>query len=193
MNDTPTNLDGQTPAGEISSPSTSTPVSNQKPDALTPKQALELLVQDPIAFIQTLIENAAQSHLANLKEEAELRGALNVFRKTHPEFAQFEPFILQEAVSLIQNDADGAIEPWPQLLEKAMDHFKQKFADTVRASQMHTPSEPEKAPYMETAANRTVPEMPQSFTREQIAKMSLRDFLKNEAAINSALQQNRIR
>jgi hypothetical protein len=46
---------------------------------------------------------------------------------------------------------------------------------------------------MEAATNRSAPDLPPSFTREQIAGMSLSDFLKQEAAINAALKEGRVR
>jgi len=45
---------------------------------------------------------------------------------------------------------------------------------------------------MESAGNRIPTELPATFTRAQIAGMSMQDFLKNEAAINDALKNNRI-
>lgn len=160
---------------------------------LPPEQALELLVKNPVEFVQTLIRNAAQVHLSDLREEAELRGALNLFRKAHPEFTRFEPFIMQEIVYLLQSDPDGGIEPWDVLLEKGLQTFREKFVQTVQESQAAGKEPSAEPPYMETATNRVAPDMPQNFTREQISKMSMRDFLKNESAINAALKEKRIR
>jgi len=160
---------------------------------LPPEKALELLVKNPVDFVQSIVNSAAQVHLADLREEAELRGALNLFRKAHPEFSRFEPFIMQEVVSLLQNDPDGAIDPWDTLLEKGLQKFREKFVQTVQESQATNDGAPEDPPYMETGANRVKPEMAPNFTREQISQMSMQDFLKNEPAINAALKANRIR
>lgn len=160
---------------------------------LSPEQALELLVKNPVEFVQTLIHNAAQIHLSDLREEAELRGALNLFRKAHPEFTRFEPFIMQEVVYLLQSDPDGGIEPWDVLLEKGLQHFREKFVQTIQESKTADKESAGHPPYMETATNRATPDMPQNFTRDQISKMSMKDFLKNESAINAALKQKRIR
>ncbi len=164
------------------------------PQGLAPQVALELLVQDPVGFIQHIVNHAAQVHLTDLKEEAELKAAINVFRRTHPEFSQFEPFIMQEVVSLIQNNPESATAPWPTLLENAMNHFKQKFADAIKNTNLQNEATSEaQPPFMEAASNRSMPEIPPSFTREQIAGMSLNDFLKQEGAINAALKEGRIR
>jgi hypothetical protein len=164
---------------------------NIPPTDLPNQQAVEALLRDPAGFIRSIVDEAAQNHLATLKEEAELRGAINAFRKTHPEFERFEPFIMQEVVHLIQNDEDGAIAPWDQLLEKASETFKQKFQETMKGQIM--PNDNPQPPAIEGTAQRMLPEAAPSFTREQIANMSMEEFMKNETAINHALQNQRIR
>lgn len=169
-------------------------------DGLSPAQALDLLVKNPVEFVRNIVNDAARMHLADLKEEAELRGAIHAFRKNYPEFDRFEPFILQEVARLIREDADGVHDPWPALLEKAMQHFRGKLSDTLKSAQKEdgdsdsasgpSPADP---PRIETAANRTPSQPMPSFTREQISRMSLEDFLKYEDAINTALQARRIR
>jgi hypothetical protein len=161
------------------------------PGMMPAEQALELFMQDPVGFIRRIVGDEAETHLAALKEQAELHGAINAFRKSHPEFQRFESFILQEAATLLQgNDTTGA-NSWSEILEKAMDNFKQKFTQTLLENQ--TPGNSVNSPpHVEGAGNRTADEAPATFTREQIAKMSLPDFLKNESAINDALKNNRI-
>lgn len=166
-------------------------------ETLNPAQALELFISDPFAFVQQIVSDAAQTHLADLKEEAELKSALNAYRKKSPEFQRFEPFILQEVVTLLRDDPDGATASWEQLIEKAMQLFRQKFEATLQAK-MDDPSEQTGAsvaqpPHMESRTNRLPQVEPPSYTRKQIAKMSLAEFLKNEATINDAIQNNRIR
>lgn len=163
--------------------------------AMMPEQALEMLMRDPVGFVQQIVNRSAEAHLANLKEEAELRGAMNLFRRKNPDFERFEPFILQEVAALIQNDPDGVIDPWDKLLEKAGENFRKKFAETLKAEVMDKTmkKEEKQPPYMESAANKALPEQPQSFSREQIDRMSLDEFMKNEAAINDALKNKRIR
>ncbi len=187
--------------GELSQPSglqasgmqtdSGVPFSEVSMDSLPAQQALELLVQNPVSFVRKIVDDAARMHLWNLKEEAELRGAVNVMRKAHPEFERFQSLIMQEAATLIQEDPDGVIDPWDKLLKKALESFKKKFQETVKESlPALQPAEP---PFVEGSGNRVLPEQPLSFTRAQIERMSLEDFLKNEAAINQALQEKRIR
>jgi hypothetical protein len=160
--------------------------------ALPAAQSLKALMQNPVGFVQQIVAQTTESALADLKDQAELRGALNMFRKAHPEFSRFESFILQEVVSLIETDPDGVIDPWDKLLEKAMKNFQRKFQETVNqeAIKRDSLSEP---PFMEGSANRVIPEPQPAFSRDQIARMSLDEFLKNEAFINEALKNNRIR
>jgi hypothetical protein len=162
-------------------------------NALPSAKAMELLLQDPIGFIQKIVDEAADHHLTDLKEQAELNGALSAFRKIHPEFQRFEPFIVQEAGELLKHDDTLANEDWPQILEKAMENFKQKFSQTVQENQLSAQTPAPRPPYVEGSSNRIAPENPANFTREQIGKMSMQDFLKNESAINDALRNNRIR
>jgi len=71
--------------------------------SLPPSQAFAIFQKNPVGFIQKIVGDAAQYHLAMLKEQAELDGAINAFQKTHPEFQRFQQFILQEAADLLQN------------------------------------------------------------------------------------------
>lgn len=179
-------------------PQAQAPLKDAPPEQLTPDQAMEKLLADPVGFIRSLIDTSAQKHLAALKEEAELRGALNGARRRHPEFERFEPFIMQEVTALIENDPDGSIDPWDKLLEKGLERFKVKFRETLQSEigrQAGSPveSEARPVPHIEGGSNRVTPEEPASFTRDQIARMSLQEFLDKEAAINMALQKNRIR
>ena len=167
--------------------------SGNKLGNLPASTAMALLSQDPVGFIQKIVADAADMHLADLKEQAELNGALNAFRKIYPEFQRFEPFIVQEAAALLKKDDSIASEPWSKILEKAMEQFKQKFSDTIQENTTGTQSQAQTPPHVEGSANRVAPEAPANFTREQIAKMSMQDFLKNESAINDALKNNRIR
>ncbi len=166
-------------------------------EALAPAQALELFVADPFAFIQQIVADAAQTHLADLKEEAELKSALNAFRKKSPEFQRFEPFILQEVVTLLREDPEGGTASWEQLIEQGMALFQQKFKATLQAQQGESTetekSSPSQAPHIEAAGKRALPTQPANFTRQQIAGMSMAEFLKNEAAINEAMKNNRVR
>lgn len=165
-------------------------------ESLPPTQALELFINDPFEFVRQIVENAAKTHLSDLKEEAELKSALNTARKNSPEFQRFEPFILQEVVTLLKNDPDSSSASWENLLEKATAIFGQKFEATLQEktdTENAQNTKQNELPYMETSANRIANMEPPSFTRKQIASMSLPEFLKQEAAINQAIQNNRIR
>lgn len=171
-------------------------VAGGHPSALPAAQALDMLMQDPVGFVQKIVSGTTEQVLTDLKEQAELRGALNLFRRMHPEFTRFEPFILQEVVTLIETDPDGVIDPWDKLLEKAMQNFRQKFQQTVKEETLDAEKpggSKQEPPFVEGAVNRVAPQPSPAFTRDQIAKMSMDDFLKNEAAINEALKNNRIR
>lgn len=191
-----------TPPAEPVAPPTATPgPDSMQPQTsveldlnqLPPAQALALFTQDPVGFIQQIVGEAATQHLADLKEQAELNGAMSAFRKLHPDFQRFEPFIVQEAAELLQHDDSLGTEPWSKILEKAMENFKQKFSQSIQESQMTDKLPAQTPPYVEGGTNRVMPEAPANFTREQIGRMSMKDFLKNEAAINEALKNNRIK
>ncbi len=161
---------------------------------------VEALLMDPVGFVQRIVESSAQNHLANLKDEAELNGAIRSARKAHPEFERFESFILQEVAELIKTDEDGVIEPWHDLLEKGFNQFQSKFQEMVKqrpellkaGANDSTAGKNAKA-FVEGGTTRTSPEPLPSFTREQIANMSINEFLANEQAIEKALKLKRIR
>ncbi|MBK8191067.1 MAG: hypothetical protein IPK79_11535 [Vampirovibrionales bacterium] len=167
------------------------------PENLTPAEALEALQENPVLFIQTLIENAASNHLADLRDEAEFNGALRAMGRQHAEFARFAPYVIQETLAIMNADNDGVIAPWHELLEQGYRAFQKKFQETIRetpalasdtASANSAP-----AAFVEGRSNREAPTEPPSFTRNEIARMSLADFLKNESAIEDALKHRRIR
>lgn len=182
-----------TPGSSPENPPLPLPTSqNLDPASLSTQQALALFSQDPVGFIQKIVNDAAGYHLAALKEQAELHGAISAFRQAHPEFQRFSKFILQEAANLLQRDDSVATDSWNQILEKAMDNFKQKLEQTIQENPSAMSQNDQNPPYIEGAGNRSAVEVPPSFTRAQIGKMSMQDFLKNEAAINDALKNNRI-
>lgn len=176
------------------------PVPEQQPaqmplEALAPAEALAALQADPVRFVQRVVSDATGKHLALMKEEAEMQGALNVFLKANPDAGRFLPFILQEVRTLIANDDDGAIDPWETLLNKGLAQFREKFKETLKKQPelLEQAAAQSELPYQEGKANRVPQPLPPSFTRDQIANMSLEAFLENESAINEALKSNRIR
>lgn len=177
------------------------PTQEQRLAQLDPEMARQTLLADPVGFIRSIVDAAASIHLADLKERAELNGALNVYRKANPEFERFESFILPIVAELIQNDPDGVIDPWQTLFEKAYQQFKDRFKDILKNNpdllqaddlEKNSTSALRPGKLMEGSANRILPKEAPGFTREQIARMSLDDFIRNEQAINLALQQGRI-
>ena len=178
-----------------------TPTPSVKPDSETLKQlppdiALQQLHQDPVKFVQQVVNAAAIDHLQRLKEEAELQGALNAFRRVHPDAQRFEPFILQEVARLLQSDSGYAAMPWDALLEKGLAVFREKFKATLTANpdmKNQANNGNKNGAQMEGVGNRKLPSAAPAFTRNQIANMSLPEFIAQEQAINDALKNNRIR
>jgi len=178
----------------------STPASDEtaplQPDT---EELLNQFYQDPVNFIRRVVNDSAEKYLTDLKEQAELHGALRIARQSNAEFGQFENFILQEVADIIQHDPDGVIAPWPDLLTQGYEQFKTKFQALVKQNpdwllQHQDQSQlivPEKT--MENTGVRKTPEIPPTFTRQQIASMSPAEFLAQEAAIDRALKLNRIR
>ena len=151
-------------------------------------------LSDPIGFIQDVVNQSAEQHLANLKDEAELKGAMRVIRRDEPDFERFQPFILQEVAKLIENDPDGVLDPWDDLLRKGLKNFKEKFKKTLAENPELLLKQQQEAqkPLMEGATPRKPrPRLP-SFTREEIAQMSVQEFIQNEQAIEQALRMKRI-
>jgi hypothetical protein len=160
------------------------------------EQHLAHFCQDPESYIRQIVTQEAEKHLINLKETAELQGALNMMRKAQPDFSRFEPFILREVARNLQEDDDGKIAPWPDLLEQGLKHFKEKFSTLIKdktySSQPLQENPMTERAHMEGAQQRkTLPASP-NFTAQQIEHMSLEEFLNHEADINQALKDGRI-
>lgn len=183
--------------------STGKPQQPQGLQALSPETIQQRLSADPISLMREVVAEEAEKHLIEMKEMAELQGALRNARKIHPEFRQFEPFILREVAELIANDPDGVIDPWNELLEKGFYRFQEKFQQAVMdnpelVQSLHSassalPAAGAEARQLEPAGSRQATAQPPRFSREEIARMSLQEFEAQEAAINEALRQNRIR
>lgn len=187
-------------------PSTgSEPPAGSMSKELSPQQAREAFEQDPVGFVTRIVDQLATLHLQNLKEQVELQAALQALRQSQPEFRQFEPFILQELAHLIQSDEDGILDPWPQLLNRATTRFRERFQQLAKQqpelikpllnAAAATQDTPPSAvyPYLEQPGNRQPLPADPSFSRQQIKRMSLDEFLAQEDAINQAMRQNRIK
>lgn len=181
------------PQSELKTETPPETVPPSPPDNPMNDSAVQALLQDPIGFVQQIVETEAQKHLYSLKEEAELNGAISSFRKAHPEFDKFRDMILPEVARLIQSDEDGHIAPWTSLLEKALENVKTALAETVKQEVKTMQQNAPQPPFVEGKSNRVQPELPPSFTQEQIRNMSMAEFLKNEAAIDDALRNGRIK
>ncbi len=141
--------------------------------------------------------------LSTLRDEAELNGHLRVFRKEHPDAVPFEPFIMQEVAKLIEDDDDGVLAPWDELLAMAYTNFQATFKDTLNTINQQQTADQSSAeamvaaknqpPHMEGSTQRNMPQALPSFTRKQIARMTPAEFSKHEAAIESAMKHGRIR
>jgi hypothetical protein len=147
--------------------------------------------------VDTTFTDEMSLQLSTLKDEAELRGALRVFRKEYPDAIAFEPFILKEVANIIENDDDGILAPWDELLAMAYKSFQGKFKDAIKNETIAKPMVPsDKAsmpPHIEGSTQRSMPETLPSFTRKQISRMTPAEFAKHEAAIESAMKHGRIK
>ncbi len=166
---------------------------------LSPQAALATFQSNPVQFVQSVIDEEAGKHLVRLKEEAELQGSLRSFRKKHPELKAFEGLILEQVAAVISEDEDGVLEPWDVLLEKGRERFEANFQEMLKNSTEQSklndvpPLQELAPPHLEGSSAREPKEALPSFSRQQIANMSLAEFKKNESKINQALKMKRIR
>jgi hypothetical protein len=177
------------------------------PEKETLEMARKSLQDNPVAFIQTIISQMAQGHLDTMREQIELQSAIQFARRYTPDFLRFEPFILQEVAQLISQDEDGVLDPWPDLLERGKEKFKERLKilaaqDPAQAKALlsQVNNEPSttsneaaaKLLYQEKAGNRLPTPLDSQFSRKAIEKMSLSEFLNQEEAINKAVRNKKI-
>lgn len=165
-------------------------------EAVSQEDIFKRMLEDPETYLVELMSKVAQRELQLMREEIELKSALRQARQKHPEFKDFESYVLQEIVSLLDEDAELDKLPWDDVLDKGFERLQQKFKSAVHKNpeQFTVDSKQEvKKAYMEGQASRKPQPMLPSFSRDDIGKMSLQEFTKNEAAINEALKNNRIR
>ncbi|MEB3246171.1 MAG: hypothetical protein VKJ06_09345 [Vampirovibrionales bacterium] len=163
------------------------------------KALLEAFYANPVGFIKGIIADEAETHLAkvgkDMQESAQLEQAILMLRKHEPDFEKLEPYVLQEAARLIETDEDGVIDPWPVLLDKALASVKKNLKEmiakeiTPEGAQASVPKLPKQ---MAPAGPRDASSRAQHFTRQQIAQMSLAEFMRHEPAINAALARGEI-
>lgn len=151
---------------------------------------------DPVGFVQAVVDASAQQHLSTLRDEVELRAAMNAFWKKHADAKQFEPYVMQALGHVIATDEDGRLGPWDELLEKALELFQSQFGDMVKNHpdlQALNKAGVSPSASIESAQRRAMPKGAPSFTRKQIANMSPDEFAKNESAIEQAMRMGRIK
>lgn len=149
---------------------------------------------DPIGFIEMVVDASAEKHLVDLRDEVELRAALNTFWKKHADAKQFEPYVMQALAHVIQTDEDGVLGEWDELMEKALLLFQSQFGELVKNHPELKPLKPNASlAAMEKGQPRNMPTAKPRFTRQQIAKMTPEEFAKNESAIEEAMRMGRIK
>jgi hypothetical protein len=164
-----------------------------------PTESLKQFQTDPVGFIQAVVEKTGAQHLDLIREQMEMQSAIHFARRYQKDFEKFEPFILQEVAQMIQSDADGILDPWPDLIEQATQRFRTRFVDMLKNNPeemkqlLKLEGDPTPTVYKEKAGKQRSPEVKPSYTRQQIASMSLSDFMSQEASINQALQEKRIK
>lgn len=159
---------------------------------LSAEDAGKELMADPIGMITTIVSELANDHLMLAAQQLELQAALEVARRSQPDFAQFEPMILQEMSALIANDEDGVLDPWPSLIERATARFASKLEGVLKKHPELAQAGAGSRPYMEGAEAKPHGGGNKRYSRQAIESMSLEEFLNNEEAINTALRHNRI-
>lgn len=160
------------------------------------EEIFQHLMDDPEGYLRELMNNVAQKELQLLREELELKSALQLAQQKYPEFKSFQQHILQELMGLVDEDPDAVSLPWPDLLDRGYERLQARFQEAMQnlpeQLAQATAEDVGKAFVEGNAPRRPQPLVP-SYTRQDIARMSLQEFLENEAAINEALKNNRIR
>lgn len=171
--------------------------------ALSPADALVLFEKDPVSFMLDLINAYFVLHSTAFQQSAEFQAALLALRQHDPAFVYYQQAILQEARAIVEQngtpedpEGDGLVDNWITLLLKA----KANVEARLQHSGMETPKnnltvETTATPpgtVLESSQKAKPKEAKKTFTRQQIAKMSREEYLKNETAIKQALKEGRI-
>jgi len=156
-----------------------------------------LFRQDPVGFIRQEIQRAVQGELLHANEDGQARMAIDAFLRANPEAAPFMGYVLNEVSEIIQNDDDGVLAPWPELLQQGLQQFSGKIDAQMKGTQGGAVAPPvvmPQSPVVEQGKNSGTGAMaPQAFSRADIAKMSVDDYIKNEDAIRAAMKAGKIR
>jgi hypothetical protein len=137
-----------------------------------------------------------QQELQMLREEMELKSALRVAQQKYPEFQSFENYVMQEIVKVVEEIPEVEKLSWEDIIDKGFERLQGRMKTVIQnnLSQFETNAQDEvRTAYMEGSVSRKPQPLPPSFSRDEIARMSLREFLDNEHLINEALKSNRIR
>jgi hypothetical protein len=170
-----------------------TPESTPTPEMPVVGELLLQFKKDPIAFIRKEIDTAIKAYLLVANEDGQARMAMQQFVKEHPDAEPVMSYILEEVARLIEEDTDGVLTPWNELFNQALENFTQKFQGTLKPSENTPPKERPKTPFVEQGKLPMKGSVPRSFTREEIGKMSPEEYLANEAAIQQAYKEKRIK
>lgn len=154
------------------------------------------LASDPEGFLGDLMSQVVQKELGLLQEQMALDKALNTAKLKHPELQSFEGLILQEVMGILQSHPDVEKLSWEAILDKGFEQLQKRFKSALEQNPeefiVDSREDVEKA-FMEGNAPRKPQPLPPSFSRDEIAKMSIQEFLENESAIGEALKHKRIR
>lgn len=155
------------------------------------------LIENPEAFLKEIVGQVMQNELYLLREEMELKSALKHARHQYPEFKTFENYILQELMGVVDEEPEIVKLSWDEILSKGLERVQARLKSAVQnlpeAIEVSGNAEEIKKAHIEGNTPRKHQPLMPNFSRSEIAKMSLSDFIKNEEAINEALKNNRIR
>lgn len=170
-----------------------TPESTPVPEMPDELALLTQFKKDPIAFIRKEIDTAIKAYLLTANEDGQARMAMQQFVKEHPDAEPVMSYILEEVARLIEEDEDGVLAPWNELFNQALENFVMKFQGTLKPSENRSPKERPKTPFVEQGKLPMKGISPRTFTRAEIGKMSPEEYLANEAAIQEAYKEKRIK
>ncbi len=169
-----------------------TPEASEETPLVSTESVYKKLVEDPEGYLSELMGNILRQEMQLMREELELKSALKMARQKYPEFAHFEHYVLQELMALMEDDAEVDRRSWDDLMDEGFARLQQKLKSAVEQSAAQLLPASEEMAFMEGNAVRKPVVAQPTFTRDQISKMSMQDFLKFEDAINEALKNNLI-
>jgi hypothetical protein len=162
---------------------------------LSPEAALHAFQQDPIAFIRQEIRQAVHTTMLTAHEDGQARVAMEELARQNPGASEFMPLIIAEVKTIIANDDDGVLAPWPLLFQQGLERLSRKLETHLaqNKSVMEPGTAEPSTPFVEMG--RLQPSstpVPKSFTRQEIDRMSLEDYMRQEQSIRDALKNGRI-